>query len=102
MFRLVLDVQITLQTPFPGTPLYEELRRCGRLIDERAWHKSTLFDLLYEPHPMSRSELREGFRSLAGRLYSEELTNWRRENFKRHYLRGGNALRSSLLPTQAN
>lgn len=81
------DVQITLQTPFPGTPLYEQLRREGRLIEPDAWHRCTLFDLTYEPTPMGRDELVQGFRDLARRLYSDSFTEWRRDNFRRKYLR---------------
>jgi hypothetical protein len=36
---------------------------------------------------MSVEELRTGFRRLGQRLYSKELTTWRRENFNRKYLR---------------
>ncbi len=81
------DVQITLQTPFPGTPLYETLRREGRLFEPAAWHRCTLFDLTYEPTPMSREELVDGFRDLARRLYCDSFTTWRRENFRSKYLR---------------
>ena len=81
------DVQITLQTPFPGTPLYEQLRRQNRLPDERPWDRCTLFDLVYEPEPMSAEELVHGFRGLAARLYAEDITAWRRDNFKRKYMR---------------
>lgn len=85
------DVQITLQTPFPGTPLYERLRRSGRLLEKSAWKRCTLFDLTFEPTPMSAGELVGGFRDLAVRLYSEEATNWRRETFKRKYRRPTNS-----------
>mgnify|MGYP001820063710 CR=1 FL=1 len=34
------EVQITIQTAFPATPLYERLRRESRLIDETAWELS--------------------------------------------------------------
>ncbi len=84
------DVQITLQTPFPGTPLYERLRRTGRLLEANAWHRCTLFDLTFEPTPMSAGELVQGFRDLAVRLYSDEATNWRRETFKQKYRRPTN------------
>lgn len=83
------DVQVTLPTPFPGTPLYDRLLRSGRLLEERAWHRSTLFDLTFQPTPMDADELVHGFRDLIGRLYSEDATNWRRDNFKRKYLRAG-------------
>lgn len=81
------DVQITLQTPFPGTPLYQSLLREGRLFEPDAWHRCTLFDLTYEPTPMGRDELVDGFRDLARRLYCESFTDWRRDNFRRKYLR---------------
>ena len=81
------DVQITLQTPFPGTPLYDRLRREGRLLYDGQWHRYTLFDINYEPNPMSVTELRDGFHRLAERIYGEDLTQWRRDNFNRKFLR---------------
>ncbi|UCF30247.1 MAG: B12-binding domain-containing radical SAM protein [bacterium] len=76
------EVQITLQTAFPGTPLYERLREEGRLLEERAWQTCTLFDVNYRPDGMSVDELVRGFRSLAERLYSDEFTRWRRTRFR--------------------
>jgi radical SAM superfamily enzyme YgiQ (UPF0313 family) len=82
----LFDVQITLQTPFPGTPLRQRLAREDRLLDEGQWQRSTLFDVNYRPQQMTAEELAEGFRQLAVRVYNEETTNWRRENFNRKYL----------------
>jgi radical SAM superfamily enzyme YgiQ (UPF0313 family) len=81
------DVQITVATPFPGTPFYERLRREGRLLREAAWERCTLFDVNYRPDGMSVEELRSGFYELAKRLYADDITKWRRENFNRMYLR---------------
>jgi radical SAM superfamily enzyme YgiQ (UPF0313 family) len=83
----LFDVQITVQTPFPGTPLEARLRREERLLYDREWQRCTLFDVNYEPKGMSADELRGGFRHLAERLYSQDLTKWRRENFNRKFLR---------------
>ncbi len=83
----LFDVQITIQTPFPGTPLYDRLRREGRLLYDGQWERCTLFDINYCPRPMTVDELRAGFHSLGVRLYGEEMTRWRRENFNRKYLR---------------
>jgi radical SAM superfamily enzyme YgiQ (UPF0313 family) len=83
----LFDVQITLQTPFPGTPLYERLKRENRLLSDEAWDHCTLFDLNYRPEGMTVDELRDGFRQLAVRLYGDNITKWRRENFNRKYLR---------------
>lgn len=91
----LFDVQVTIQTPFPGTPLYERLERAGRLLDPHAWERCTLFDVNYRPQPMSVQELRDGFRRLAARLYGEDLTRWRRENFNRKHLRHIEPLREA-------
>ena len=84
----LFDVQITIQTPFPGTPLYERLRREDRLLGAGEWNRCTLFDINYRPQPMTVDELREGLHRLAVSIYSEDLTKWRRENFNRKFLRG--------------
>lgn len=81
----LFDVQITVQTPFPGTPLYDRLRRDGRLLREDRWESCTLFDVNYRPELMSVEELRRGFRALGERLYSRELTERRRASFERTY-----------------
>jgi radical SAM superfamily enzyme YgiQ (UPF0313 family) len=83
----LFDVQITLQTPFPGTPLEARLRRENRLTHDGQWERCTLFDVNFRPTGMSAEELRCGFRDLVARLYSQDLTQWRRENFNRKFLR---------------
>jgi len=80
------EVQITVQTAFPGTPLYDRLRREGRILREGAWELCTLFDVNFTPTDMSVAELEAGLRSLAGRLYSEEFTQARRRGFHRRRL----------------
>jgi len=76
------EVQVTLLTPFPGTPLYTRLERENRLLEPRNWKKCTLFDLNFKPSHMSAAELHDGFKKLVVDLYSEEFTNWRRSRFK--------------------
>jgi radical SAM superfamily enzyme YgiQ (UPF0313 family) len=83
------DVQITIPTPFPGTPFYERLKREGRLLHDRQWQRCTLFDINYRPKLMSVEELRAGFHQLTVKLYGDDMTKWRRENFNRKYLRHG-------------
>lgn len=79
---LPFDVQITVQTPFPGTPLYARLRREGRLLEERAWERCTLFDVNFRPLRMSVEELEHGLVGLAARLYSREATLRRHGSFR--------------------
>lgn len=91
------DVQITYQTPFPNTPLYRQLQRDGRLTHDRQWDRYTLFDINYQPSPMTAEQLRLGFHELTSRLYSDSFTKWRRDNFKQQY-RHGAATRRDLAP----
>jgi radical SAM superfamily enzyme YgiQ (UPF0313 family) len=81
------DVLVTLQTAFPGTPLYRKLKAEGRLLDETAWERCTLFDVNYRPTHMSPDELRQRFRDLVVKLYGDAFTQYRRESFKRQWAR---------------
>ena len=67
----LLEVQITVQTPFPGTPLYHRLAREGRLLQERFWDRCTLFDVNYRPKQMTVAELEQGMRFLFAETYNE-------------------------------
>lgn len=55
------EVQITLQTPFPGTALREKLATSNRLLTDRNWSHYTLFDVTYQPDSMTVVELEKGF-----------------------------------------
>src|ERR671918_250527 len=95
------DVQITVQTPFPGTPLYDRLRTEGRLLEEGAWEKCTLFDVNYLPLGMTPERLERGLIELGQRLYSEEATRSRRRGFIRQWREGRRAGRSTQIEEPA-
>jgi radical SAM superfamily enzyme YgiQ (UPF0313 family) len=78
----LLEVQITVPTPFPGTPLYHRLRREGRLLQERFWDRCTLFDVNFRPKNMTVEELEAGLRWLFAEIYNEPEFDRR----KRHYM----------------
>jgi radical SAM superfamily enzyme YgiQ (UPF0313 family) len=78
----LLEVQVTVPTPFPGTPLFGRLRREGRLLAARFWDRCTLFDVTYQPKHMTVAELESGLRWLFGELYNEREFIRR----KRHYM----------------
>jgi len=80
---LPFDVQITVQTPFPGTPLYARLQRDGRLLEPTAWSKCTLFDVNFRPQGMSPGALRSGLLRLTERLYTDAATRQRRRGWRR-------------------
>ena len=77
------EVQVTFLTAFPGTPLYQRLKREGRIIRDKAWELCTLFDINLRPKNMSVEQLQSGFLALAKRLYSAQETAERRSKFKR-------------------
>jgi radical SAM superfamily enzyme YgiQ (UPF0313 family) len=80
----LFDVQITVQTAFPGTPLYTRLRNEGRILRDQAWELCTLFDVNFQPANMTVAELEAGLRTLASRIYSEDATLARRDHFRRN------------------
>ncbi|MBP7949073.1 MAG: B12-binding domain-containing radical SAM protein [Verrucomicrobiales bacterium] len=75
------EVQITVMTPFPATPLYHRLQKQGRLLEEGAWEKCTLFDVNFLPDKMSVEELEHGFRELGRRIYDADFIEERRRRF---------------------
>ena len=82
----LFDVQITVQTPFPGTPLYSRLKREGRLLREEAWEMCTLFDINFRPAADDARGAEARFHR-PGRCDStaHELTERRRANFEELY-----------------
>lgn len=63
------EVQVTLETPFPGTPLHARLARAGRLIDARDWSYYTLFDVVHRPDLMTVAGLEAGFRRVLAAVF---------------------------------
>ena len=89
------EVQITVLTAFPGTPLHERLAREGRILQPGRWDLCTLFDVNHEPAGMTPEELRAGMRWLSQRLYSRGALRRRRGRFFRN-LRRERALRAAV------
>jgi radical SAM superfamily enzyme YgiQ (UPF0313 family) len=77
------EVQITLLTAFPGTPLLTQLRKEGRLLRDGAWDLCTLFDVNFVPTGMSPERLQRGFVELSRRLYDADAVTRRRKRFFR-------------------
>jgi radical SAM superfamily enzyme YgiQ (UPF0313 family) len=77
----LFEVQITILTAFPGTPLYARLLKQQRIMEPGRWDLCTLFDVNLQPRLMTPQELREGMYWLGERLYSAECTQRRRTHF---------------------
>lgn len=78
----LLETQVTVLTPMPGTETYGKLRMEGRLLRERPWDSCTLFDVTFRPQQMSVRDLEEGMIYLFKELYNSTVYTKR----KRHYM----------------
>jgi radical SAM superfamily enzyme YgiQ (UPF0313 family) len=62
------EVQITVQTPFPGTALFRRLQKQQRILD-RSWSHYNLFDVVYKPDILNVIELEKGFRRVLSDVF---------------------------------
>lgn len=63
------EIQLTLQTPFPGTSLHQSLRTAGRLLPGD-YSRYTLFDITYRPDGMTAEQMQNRFDRLVERAFS--------------------------------
>lgn len=75
------EVQYTVLTPFPGTPLFDRLQRERRLLQEKFWDSCTLFDVNFQPKQMTVSELERGLHWLFRETYNRDETSRRLRRF---------------------
>lgn len=61
--------QLTMMTPFPGTTLYEQLEKEGRILT-RDWKYYDFNHVVFRPMNMSPEELQEGTDKLVDQFYS--------------------------------
>jgi len=86
--------QITILTPFPGTPLFDEMERQGR-IRSRDWSLYDFDHVVFEPKRMSPEILQAGADWVQSRFYSRTST-WRRVARTFGYLAPSVVLRTML------
>lgn len=63
-------LQATILTPFPGTPLYSEMDREGRIFD-KDWSRYDFSHVVFEPKRMSVKSLKEGHDRVLCAFYSK-------------------------------
>ncbi len=63
------EIQLTLQTPFPGTELFQRLQQQDRLLTDRDWSHYTLFDVTYQPDQMTVTELESAFQRAVATIF---------------------------------
>ncbi|HPS40289.1 MAG TPA: DUF4070 domain-containing protein, partial [Candidatus Cloacimonadota bacterium] len=62
-------LQCTILTPFPGTPLFQEMDSAGRIID-KDWAKYDFKNVVFQPKRMSRATLKAGYEWVLTNFYS--------------------------------
>jgi radical SAM superfamily enzyme YgiQ (UPF0313 family) len=78
----LLEAQVTVLTPYPGTPLFKRLKSEGRLLKDEFWDRCTMFDINFRPKNMTVEELEQGLIWLFKEIYNEKEFLQR----KRHYM----------------
>jgi radical SAM superfamily enzyme YgiQ (UPF0313 family) len=63
-------LQATILTPFPGTRLYAEMEREGRIFD-KDWSKYNFSNVVFEPEGMSAETLKKGHDYVLSAFYSK-------------------------------
>lgn len=69
-------MQLNILTPLPGTPLFEDMDRAGRIVD-RGWSRYDFRHVVFQPALMSREELQAGADWLYSRFYRLDQILWR-------------------------
>lgn len=62
-------LQLTILTPFPGTPLFDKMDSAGRIVD-KDWEHYDFGHVVLEPQHMSRKELAVGHHMVLTDFYS--------------------------------
>ncbi len=78
----LLEVQITVLTPFPGTRLYDRLLAEGRLLYPGAWDRCTLFDVNFRPRGMTVEQLEDGLMQLWRDTWNAEAFAFRKRYYR--------------------
>lgn len=60
--------RFTINTPFPGTPFYEQMKKENRIIEDD-WTKYDLHHVVIKPKNMSAEELQKGFNWISNEAY---------------------------------
>jgi radical SAM superfamily enzyme YgiQ (UPF0313 family) len=88
-------LQATILTPFPGTPLFDEMECDGRVTD-RAWSHYDFRHVVFQPKGMTPAELKAGHDRVLSSFYSRR-SIVRRLTRETAYLDAATILRASAV-----
>jgi radical SAM superfamily enzyme YgiQ (UPF0313 family) len=60
---------LSILTPFRGTPLYDEQRKAGRILEDRGWGHYNGYNVAFQPAKMSPRDLLAAHRSMWNRAF---------------------------------
>ena len=87
-FLLDIDLDLaefTVLTPFPGTPVFDDFKKEGRILHED-WRKYNAEQVVYQPAKMTPEELQKGYQYCWEEFYREQPEKQRMfKLFKRLY-----------------
>lgn len=63
--------EFTIMTPFPGTPLFDEMKKQGRLLHED-WGRYNAENVVFRPARMTPKQLEDGYNYLWEAFYKDE------------------------------
>ena len=72
-------IQVNILTPLPGTPLFDDLQRAGRVTDHD-WSHYDFRHVVFRPASMAAAELQAGADWLYGQFYRLDRILWRAIN----------------------
>jgi radical SAM superfamily enzyme YgiQ (UPF0313 family) len=78
-------IQVSCVTPFPGTPLRQDMEQENRILPDKSWSYYTVFDAVYQPKHMTPQELEEGALSVYRSFYNREFSLRKTRHFKGIY-----------------
>ncbi|MBI5623144.1 MAG: cobalamin B12-binding domain-containing protein [Elusimicrobia bacterium] len=90
-YLLEADVEIaefTVQTPFPGTRLFDELKAAGRLLHQD-WSRYNADEVVFQPARMTPQQLEEGCQWAWREFYGSDPQRARMARLLRRVLPGG-------------
>lgn len=80
------QLQPAILTPFPGTPVYQQLKEQGRLITDD-WSRFDMMSVTFEPKNMTPWELQEEFYNAAKQFYDYKSADEIGDLFGKEYRR---------------
>lgn len=81
----IAGIQVSCVTPFPGTPLRDDMAAEGRILEDRPWSDYTVFDAVFQPKNMTPKELEEGTLRIYRDFYNREFSLKKTRHFKAIY-----------------